>query len=728
MHVTSMRETRGGGLERVAPEDIADALCDLRDIGGPVTVTIDAAPDPSWSGTHLTVRPLSTWRRMFDRAGFDIRDEVDEPDTAPESDEWSIRRHWMRLNPFRDERGARRRSFHLRPRADAPSREDVRLTTRRLLGSRPVVAAPRGIGDADAQLVFLIGTYQEFRQYLAIWPSLPRGSFSVVLRTGLLGDAWQRRERMIVAWLQARGISVECVRSVRDVSWASGSGRRTVLVTGAESSAYESHLWNAAIVVTACAHGWRTIQLQHGIWPYADLQRPMTMYSHVMCTWGDELALAMREVVAWPDGTRRARSVDTDIRYVPTGNPLFDRYADADVVRLEDMLGDWVGTFTRRVLVATNLHWTQHANGSRVDPAVLTMARAMPETLFLVKLHPVHDVDEQVLSAVPSNVQILDEFVCLAADLDSPRLVSATDAVVATQSTVVLEAALGRKPYTVMDSGNPNRYEHVAVTPIDRLADRVRWDEPPADAEQFRARYYDVASLGAATARVLDVIAAELRCADPSRSDVSVGLARFAESASVYAGEWLATQAAFANAEAAYHALDAHRRVLDARIGELEQTEARLFADIQAQGRWIADELAAAGRRLDAERGWRVAIERVQVQAAFDAALRRGDRTVRVGLFGASLAGQRQLARLRAMPGVEVSCFFDNDATLHATAPGGVPVLEPDAAAFEAVDLILVCTAQVEAVVDQVGRAGHADKLLYDARAFDRSRLPAQSA
>jgi len=747
------------GLERVAPADLADVLFALRDTGdGPVAVTVDTAPSEDSNRTHLTIRPASLWRRMFIAAGFEVLTELEEPNTAtPRAEEdWSVRQHWTRLNPFRDLDGAHRRSFLLRALPDPAQRESSRQAIELLLGVMPRAMMPPTLVDPTSHVVFLVGTYQEFRQYLAIWPHLPAGSFSVLLRGGLREQSWTRRARCIEAWLAGRGIEMRTADSVRGVPWSSYRQQRIVLVTGADSSAYDSHMWNSAMVVSAREHGWRTVQLQHGVWPYADLRRPMTMLADVMLTWSGEFEREMDALVTWPDGTTAPRGSREGMRYVATGNPLFDRYAAAFNPSLEELLGDWVSGFERRILVATNLHWTQHADGARVDPALLELATRMPETLFIAKLHPVHDVDEAFMRACPPNVHVLDEFACLFADLDSARLVAATDGVVATQSTVALEAALARKPFVVMETGNPNRYQHVSVARLDQLVDQVETMTLRAEDVAFRDHYFDATLLGAGLANVTSAIAAELDRPAAVRSD-SIALSRFAEFFSVYASELLGTQAELADVRTAHAALQAGRDALashadaaEARANALDAIQASLFAELQAQARasaaeletqarwvsselqtqtlWFGRELADVQAQLEAAQAAKAELENALAQRDQALLVPRLGRRVRVGFFGASATGRQHLARVRGVPHLEARCFVDNNSALWMTTIEGLPVLRPEPAVFDDLDVIVISSAHVASITAQIGAAGYAHKLLFDAGALERLALRTHTA
>jgi hypothetical protein len=108
-------------------------------------------------------------------------------------------------------------------------------------------------------------------------------------------------------------------------------------------------------------------------------------------------------------------------------------------------------------------------------------------------------------------VLVLDEFCCLFAGLDSALLVRATDAVVATLSTVALEAALAGRPFVIIDTGNRNTYAHVpTVAPRDLIGHLATLLSHPRDRSDFRDYYFDVSRLGHGTSLVLAHLAREM--------------------------------------------------------------------------------------------------------------------------------------------------------------------------------------------------------------------------
>lgn len=635
----------------------------------PRWVTIDSAPDGGASSR--TVRPLSTWRRILSAAGLEILDERESPEPDQEPTAPWLRKRWRLARPFRDHDDSAPRSFLLGKPSQAVRPEDISRAVDTLLGVPPPMAAPAAILDGSTHVVFLVGTYQEFRQYIPVWAQMPRHSFSVIQRVGATWtDGAVRRDAAVGAWLSARGIAVQAVAAVEHVDWSCWPHSRRVFVCGVDSTAYDVHIWNAAVVIAAARHGFATVQLQHGIWPYADLQAPMTLSSDTVLTWSGEFEASLAADVRWPDGSVAPRAVVTGTQFRAVGCPLFDAYTEAAPPRLEDLLGGWVSGYRHRVLAATNLHWSQHSRGALVNPALLDAARRMRDTLFILKPHPTHDVDDDLLQSCPANVIVLDELCCLAAGLDSPRLVRAVDAVAATQSTILLEAALAKKPFVAIDTGNPNQYAHVRLTAPDEVGEAIaRVLSSPPDAAGFRDHYFDANLQGSGTRGVLATIATvPMPGPRPSPSKADLALARIAERASSFTAELVAARA---------------------RIEGLES------------------ELARARRReMDLRTRLLLAPQR--------------DRRTRVALYGASTAGRECLRAIRAVDHLEPCAFFDSDAAQWTTVVDALPVLEPTEEAIRSVDVVVISSSSVDAIADRLRRAGAEDRIVLDYRAIMR--------
>jgi len=493
-------------LEHLDRNDMATAIWNLRELSVEwLLLSVSTRPSSRYNLFHATIMPKRSWRSLVQAAGFEVTDHASIADLASRRDYpddencWSVNQ-WRRVDPFRDAFDPESFYLLLRRRPEPVDKLEFEATAARLLGRGGHAAEPPSLRDGT-HLVFLLGHYQDFLQYIPFWDILPAARFTVLWPGDPFGVVGHRRVKAIEAWMKGRGIRVRHVASTGELDWGSLPGPRRALIASSDSTASASHLFCSAFVLEARAQGVATFQIQHGIWPRASFPHPIRFYAATILSWSDE----------YRDGFPRAAA---DIgpsqgAFVVTGCAKFDDYAGPSRLDLADLLGEWVEPYSKRVRVATNLHWPLHHLGSEVMPRLYDTARAMPDTLFVCKLHPVHDLDDAAIGDRPKNLLLLDEFACLFAGLTTSQLVRACDAVVCTRSTVALEAALANRPLVVLETQNPNRYEGVepvAIADMESEVRRILAMDASRGSGHFRDHYYDTARLGHALERVLGVI------------------------------------------------------------------------------------------------------------------------------------------------------------------------------------------------------------------------------
>jgi hypothetical protein len=354
------------------------------------------------------------------------------------------------------------------------------------------------------RIAFVIGHPQDYHQLMPLVDATPAARRTIVLRQGAGTPAALARRAAIAATLHARGYRTVLATSTSDVDWNS----LDALVVASESTANGEHLLNAAFVIAARTRGVRTFQLQHGIVPLADFDSPVFWFAEHFLAWSTDVRRAIR---GRRDASARAvfQPVDT-MRYTVTGCPKFDGYASAARPTALQLFGDRAQGFDRCVLLATNLQWQQHRTGESVWPVLRNLIARSPRDLFIVKLHPLEEPPPELVAGM-ANAIVIDELTVLATGIDTTDLVLASDVVVCTLSTIALEAALGGKPFFVLDTGNPNRYRSVRPIEPGRLGDALS-ARPQAlrGARTFIGNYLDASTVGRATNRVLDTIARDV--------------------------------------------------------------------------------------------------------------------------------------------------------------------------------------------------------------------------
>lgn len=516
-------------LQRLLPAELPSALWGLREGASEwLLVAVRTRPSAEYNRWHGTVVPRRTWRALVAALGFELVDDPRCAVLATEAEpagDWAIE-HWARLDPFRDMGEPALFVMLARRREGAVSREAFERTARRLLGVRDLSPLPALIHQ-EAESIFLLGHMPDLSLLAPLWAGLSRERFRVLFRSGADRVISPERHGTLDAWLRARRIVFQSVSRVTDAEWSHGPSPRA-FITASESSVSLSHQLNGAFVLEARARGYHTFLLQHGIW-CEDTPLPVVFHSEHVLAWSPEhresfAAVAPRR----PTGEIRPRGLVEGNRFHITGCAKFDRYADpTPAPGPADLFGDWAARYERSVLLATNLHWPAHVEaGPRTRAALIDTARRMPETLFIIKLHPVENADAEILAAMPLNVVLLDEPAILHAGLETTRLVRAVDAVACTLSTVALEAVLAEKPVYVVDTNNPMRYEHVEPVPPPGLASRLSRAAMTPEMRAFRSYYYDTATLGLGRKNTWDAIAATLAGGPPAAMDVGFATAR----------------------------------------------------------------------------------------------------------------------------------------------------------------------------------------------------------
>ena len=523
LHVTCCLDV----LEHLDRKDLATAIWNLRELASEwLLVSVSTRPSSRYNLYHSLILPKRSWRLILEEAGFQIESHPRLNDLAsyreyPDDENcWPVN-HWRKVDPFRDARDPESYYLLLRKRPVAVDRLGFDARVAAIVGETASPTSPRARLSEGTHLVFLLGHYQDFLHYMPYWEALPRESFTVLATFDAFHVIGDRREKALTAWMKCRGIRVQKVRSVGEFHWQSLPGKKKALIAASESTASASHMLSQSLVIEARAAGVRTFQIQHGIWPQAAFPQPVQFLSEFVLSWSPEFQEGFRR----PSETNLAGGTSQN-EFIVAGCAKFDDYAGSPRVALEDLLGDWVAKFTKRVLIATNLHWPLHHQGEAVLPQIIDAATSMPETLFVCKLHPVEELESFLSSQIPPNLLILDEFACLFAGLKTSQLLLASDAVVCTLSTVALEAALAERPFIVLDTGNPTRYEGVTLTPISGMADAIAnmlASKHVEEQSHFRDCYFDRSKLGIGLETVLATIQEKLEL--PPESPLSLPFA-----------------------------------------------------------------------------------------------------------------------------------------------------------------------------------------------------------
>lgn len=322
------------------------------------------------------------------------------------------------------------------------------------------------------QYCFLLGHIQDFSLFQPFWERIPTEKIMVYIRynqpmgipTGLV--------RYMEVYLTEHNIPFTRYFSSKDIQAYNGT---RVLISASESSTSVTHMMNSEVVIEFKERNAPTFLLQHGIW--TEYFNDFRFESDYILSWSDEHEEFLR----------------TNNRYIVTGCPKFDPYHTHAGSKDSDI-----------VLCTTNLHWKNHSM-SRDDfySGIYSVAKEFSNKKFIIKLHPMETKISVPLTNL-DNVALFDESDMYASNIKTSTLVMGASFIITTLSTIALEAALAKKPFVIVDTGNMSKYKHTTLTNIKDVSKMLY--SLPFSYEQFTDYYYDKRYFGQSLDECLKII------------------------------------------------------------------------------------------------------------------------------------------------------------------------------------------------------------------------------
>jgi hypothetical protein len=486
-------------LERLDQRAIGPVLHALNCLSGRfLYVEINHSPSESYNRFHQSVLPLETWLSFFRKAGFEhVRDAAFAGEgEVPPSD--PLRTHWKMLNPFRMEKPFAA-SRLLLEKVRSVAIQDAFLADWRK--SFPWLSelpwAPKGAIPDPGPIALPVLHMQDFTALYPLAAGLPRQRSHFILRFGG-HEPNPLNVRSIESFLLARNHQV--IADLSTTESVRALPEEAVVISASESTGSTLHIVSSGLSAAARGHGLGTAQLQHGIMIPDGQWEPYHIASQHLFAWSS----------AHSDALRSCGCLEPPAMSI-VGCPKFDLSEKA--VPWEIVLGPWVNAWPRKCIIAANTSW--HAHGTRtaeLDEALLQIACRHPDWLFLIKTHPSYP--EQVLprEALPENVAFLTDPALLVLDRPFQALLPEADALIATQSTSLLDAAAASVPFVVVDTAHPSPYRFLTTLP----AKEVVLPDAAVLNNDFRNYYLAEHTLGQASALLLSEIPALRAAAAPS--------------------------------------------------------------------------------------------------------------------------------------------------------------------------------------------------------------------
>ncbi|MFM5580227.1 hypothetical protein [Aeromonas sp. R4-2] len=195
------------------------------------------------------------------------------------------------------------------------------------------------------------------------------------------------------------------------------------------------HLSCSRLIVKARELQVVTFTLQHGI-TLPDVFTTVTEYT---LAWSE---MAAKEIMV------RSHSVIRS-KVFSAGNVRPNYKSSPDF--LARKFGNWVSRFERRVMIATNLHWTgaHGVSSSDVSTLIIKMSKKNQDTLFLIRPHP-EDYSLRVTAGL-ENVILIDDVITGLLDISIDQVLVNCDLLLSTYSTLLYDAARNKIPFAVFD-------------------------------------------------------------------------------------------------------------------------------------------------------------------------------------------------------------------------------------------------------------------------------------
>ncbi len=491
-------------LEHIDVEDLADALWWLHSLThGRLIASITTRPSSDDNAYHCTILPRATWRALFLAAGFsfvevpwlDALSKV-RPSAAGAKSAW-LTEYWQRFDLFDDHALGEPWYFEVVRDGSALTIEALRARISEILGVAGRAEKRRQFGDLSSDLVFSIGSMQDFLTFRPLFDVTPRKKTHVLLRAGLM------RQYGVGAFVDAmtgffrrNGVNVQVFDRIAEIDWS--SLRAGHLLSASESTAALGHVLNLGVVAHARALGMSTTLLQHGIWVESFAERIVTVASQDFLTWASSPHQDLSGLRTRVLGEEMAAAVGLGERLRPIGSP---KYAELDFSAPDFLARRVLGDrqFDKVVFAATNFHWSAHTlSKDRFVDRVRRYAERHPRNLVIVKCHPAEKLEHYGGLRAP-NVLLLDDVLCLCLDAYAPALLRGADAIVSPLSTMLLDAHLAGAGLYPIEMGSQYGYSHVSLLDVDAAFDALEANAAVvshADAAAFQATYADACAPG----------------------------------------------------------------------------------------------------------------------------------------------------------------------------------------------------------------------------------------
>ena len=413
-------------------------------------ISISTRPSSRANLYHCSILPIDTWKYMFSLVGLEVADfdplqfYRSKQQFRSDSQELMAVSVWQKGNLFSDHDSHQHYLRLTRIQQFAPSREDVRdrienvidikyRTNKRHLKS--VEKLPR--------LIYLVSFIQDWsflRSMLDVWRS---DSVSVIIRKDLIVPAYAE---VIESYLKRVGVCTRIVMTVEEANIALGEwdvGLGDLFLTATEGLPTVVHGLASLITLDARSRGATTVALQHGA-----VIPDVTSHAAQFFLAVNTKSLTDFEQSSFPR---------TSCTPLVLGSPkhLDGGIAQADPDAIAFRLTSFAKHYRLRLLVGSNLHWSEHnIKSSDFVIWLINTAEQYPDILFMLRPHA--DDGLAFMSddlKLYRNIVVIDEISLMCIDWSISRIMNAADGVISTHSTLISDALALAKPVALFPTG-----------------------------------------------------------------------------------------------------------------------------------------------------------------------------------------------------------------------------------------------------------------------------------
>lgn len=482
-------------LEHIDIEDVEVALCNLYKITKEYALfSISTRPSSKNNSFHSTILPLSTWCLLLEKSGFQVLtldtfkfDKTVLSSDIMQGEGMQIIRHWLESDIFNDKKLGEPRYIFLKKLKQCQDGNELNNVTMRQILDIEYRDVKRKLLNNNLNKILGINLnfFQDYINFRPLLDLFKSKNIVILIRRHLSTESSIEFYSGIFSRF---GIKTVFYEKVDEINWQEIG--IDILLSAAESTLYYGHALASQTVNAAKLHGIDTYLFQHGIW-LDTAKYPIVFESEKVLCWSNEQRSSLE--IPHPNFAEGKCTI-ADIRsgqFLSLGAPKF---FDAKQPCLKKILTYRLGIeqhlYDKTVLLATNMHWVLHTHSKdRVYENFHKIIEKNPNVFFIIKPHPAENISDYKVFKYNNSI-VLDDLILGTIDFTIPRLIAGVDAVISSQSTLLLEAMIAGKNTIQYNTGNSHVYKFISPVALESLVNNLSDQLDSAiDRRDFVAHY-----------------------------------------------------------------------------------------------------------------------------------------------------------------------------------------------------------------------------------------------